>query len=217
MSTTLTAPPPPTAPARDAGADRDADYVTAAEYLRREETADTKHEWYDGEVREMAGASLEHDTLAGEVFFQLKLATRGKPFQVLTSDIKVRIPDGPYVYTDGVVAASPPDMEPPVRPGGPRTVLLNPVAIVEVLSESTEETDRGEKLDGYRRIPSLTDYLMFSQHEPRVDHRHRPAAGRWELTIVRGADASVRLAGLGVEVGMVAVYGVPRRCQPQII
>ena len=202
MSTALAPPPPDTAAESGSG------YVTAEEYLRLEETAETKHEWYDGEVREMAGASLEHDILAGEAFHQLKLATRGKPFLVLTSDIKVRIPDGPYVYTDGAVAAVPPDMEPPLRPGGRRTVLRNPVVIVEVLSDSTEETDRGEKLDGYRRIPSLTDYLMVSQNEVRVEHWHRKPDGSWGSAIHQGAEASVAAERVGAELGLGAVYAV---------
>ena len=183
-------------------------YVTAEEYLRREEEAvDTKHEWYDGEVREMPGVSLEHAALEGRILELLGRLIRGKPFVLLTCDLKVRVPDGPYVYPDTAVAPKPVRMEPPIRPGGPRTVLTNPAVIAEVLSGGTEETDRGEKLDGYRTIPSLTDYLLFSQHEPRVDH-YRRDGDRWPLTIHTGPDAVVPLPGLGGELAVAEIYAV---------
>ena len=201
MSTTL-APPPSRAPAGSTS-----NYVTAEEYLRREETAQTKHEWYDGEVREMPGGSLEHSLIANRVSSRLDRAVEGQPFLACNSDIKIRIPDGPYVYADASVAALPPELEPPIRPGGRRTVLCNPVVVVEVLSDSTEDTDRGEKLEGYRRIPSLTDYLLFSQDEPLVE-QHRRTGDGWSPLIHAGADATVRLESLGVELRLGDIYSV---------
>ena len=168
-------------------------YVTAEEYLRREEIAFERSEWIDGEVRPMPGASIQHEALAPELRFCLREAFAGRPARVLGSDMMIRIPDGPFYYADGCVAAVPPETEPPVRPGGPRNVLRNPLVILEILSRSTGRRDRGEKLDAYRTIPSLTDYLIASQTEPRVEH-HRRTAGGWEREEYAGPDLAVPLA-----------------------
>ena len=199
------APPPQSD--RLAGASRPG-YVTAEEYLRFEETAETKHEWYDGEVREMPGVSIEHAMLVPRIEDEVSRALAGLPPIRLSYDLKIRIPDGPYCYCDGVWCAPPPVLEPPVRPGGRRAVLLNPTVIVEVLSDSTEGTDRGEKLDGHRTIPTLTDYLLFSQDGPEVAHHSRPPSGAWKSTAYRGRDATVALAAGGSPLSLGEIYAV---------
>ena len=200
MPATLDAPPR-TAAAPPAG------YVSRVEYLLREETAEVKSEWYDGEVREMSGVTWEHSLIATRIAVLLGAAVRGKQFSVHGSELKVRMPDGPYVYPDAILAPAPAAavLEPPVRPGGPRTVLLNPVAVVEVLSESTEENDRGFKADGYRTIESLTDYLIVSQTDPVVEH-HRRTPGGWRETVHTGRRAAVGLRAAGVTLTLADIY-----------
>ena len=204
---TATLAPPTDAPPFAAGG-----YVTREQYLRDEEFADTKHEWIDGEVREMAGVSAEHTLIANRIRSLLDRAYGRPPaggvWGVFDSDFKTRIPDGPYVYPDAAVAAAPYRFEPPVRPGGPRTVLLNPAVLVEVLSDSTAHIDRGEKLRAYRTIPSLRDYLLFEQDAPAVEHHFRTDAGAWEKQTHRGADAKVQLAAGGAAVRLGEIYSV---------
>ena len=200
-----TAAPIRTAPAVPAADPFDGRYVTAEEYLRFEEHADAKHEWIDGEVREMAGVAYEHAVLAADVEDALTAAFAGTSVRRLSHDIKVRIPDGPYYYCDGVFAARPHELEPPVRPGGRRTVLLNPTVVVEVLSDSTGNTDRGEKLDAYRTIPSLTDYLIVSQDAPEVEH-HARTAGGWRKATHRGREATFTPAAGGAPLGVGTLY-----------
>lgn len=201
MSATVASPPV-------RPADRRPGYVTAEEYLRREELAETKHEWFDGEVRELPGGSIEHSTLGWRICVILDRAFAGRPFLGFSSDVKVRVPDGPYCYADGTVAAIPARFEPPIRPGGKRTVLLTPAVIVEVLSDSTEATDRGEKLDGYRTIPSLTDYLLFSQDGPEVEHHRREPGGEWERIPLSGPEAVATLTAGGATFTLGEVYSV---------
>ena len=207
---TATLPPPTRARARSpaAPAGRRDGYVPAEDYLRLEEAAATKHEWYDGEVREMAGVSAEHSLIANRIRALLDAAYAGPRWLVFDCDFKTRIPGGPYVYPDAAVAAIPARFEPPVRPGGPRTVLLTPAVIVEVLSDSTEETDRGEKLDGYRAIPTLTDYLLFSQDGPTVEHHRRAPGGEWARETHRGRGAAATLAAGGAVLNLGEIYEV---------
>ncbi len=192
------APPlAPSAPSRGSTG-----FVTAANFLRREETAFERSEWINGKVRPMPGASIQHEALAPELQFALRAAFAGRPARVLGSDMMIRVPDGPYYYADGCVAGLPPETEPPIRPGGPRNVLRNPLVILEILSRSTGRVDRGEKLDAYRTIPSLTDYLIVSQTEPRVEHHARTADG-WTDDVYAGPDLAVPLAaGVTAELGL---------------
>ena len=197
---------PPSAPP---GWDLPAGYVTREEYLRFEETADTKHEWIDGEVREMAGASKRHCKLDRRIGTRIDLAFEGAAVETFSNDIKIRVPDGPYYYCDGSLAVAPARFEPPVRPDRPETVLLNPALIVEVLSDSTAHIDRGEKLDAYRTIPSLRDYLLFSQDEAHVERHFRRDDGTWGEEVRRGRAAAVPLAAAGgAELNLGAIYAV---------
>ncbi len=202
MSATLA--PPPVRSAEPSGLPNG--YVTAEEYLHWEEFAETKHEWIDGEVREVPGASKPHCKLGWKINLRLGLLFESKPYEGFSSDIKVRVPDGPYYYCDGSLAFAPSEFEPPIRPGGPETVLTNPAVIVEILSDGTAHIDRGEKLAGYRTIPSLTDYLLFSQNEPHVVHHRRPADGDWAEETHRGRDAVLTLAAGAATLRLDGIY-----------
>ncbi|HEX6985035.1 MAG TPA: Uma2 family endonuclease [Planctomycetaceae bacterium] len=176
--------------------------LSPAEYLAREREAETRSEYIDGELRPMAGASLLHNLIVLKLGTLLATLLADKPFLVCVNDLRVRIPDGPYYYPDAVVAPSPPEME-----DAEQDTLLNPLVVVEVLSPSTEAIDRGEKLDNYRLIPSLADYLIVFQDRMRVEHYSRVSADEWRLvTRDRAADA-IPLSALGVELKLADVYG----------
>jgi len=163
--------------------------------------AESKHEYIDGELRPISGASRLHNLLAGLVVTLLNNALAGRKFEVYPSEMRVRIPDGPYYYPDGVVAPSPPRME-----DAQQDTLLNPLVVVEVLSPSTEAIDRGEKLDNYRLIPSLTDYLIVAQDRMRVEHYSRISDDEWRLVSRDCAADSVALMSLGVEFKLGDLY-----------
>ena len=150
--------------------------LSPAEYLAAERLAAEKHEYVEGELRPMAGAGYFHNLLVLRIGSLLEALLSGKPFAVCVNDLRVRIPDGPYYYPDAVVTPSPPQFE-----DGEFDTLLNPLVVVEVTSPSTEAIDRGEKLDNYRRIPSLTDYLIVAQDRIRVDHYSRLSQTEWRL------------------------------------
>jgi Uma2 family endonuclease len=170
------------------------------EYLAFERNSQTKHEYVDGELREMTGASRDHVLIGGNIHGLLWSALRGRKFEVYDNDMRVRIPDGPYYYPDVVVAPSPPQLEDDAA-----DTLLNPLVLVEVLSPSTEEFDRGGKHDDYRLIPSLTDYLTVAQDRVWVDHHRRSAKG-WRLRVYKTLTDRVAFPDLGCDLSLTDIY-----------
>jgi Uma2 family endonuclease len=145
--------------------------MTADEYLAWEREQPSKHEFFRGEVFAMAGGSPRHNALGGRI---IAAAIRALPdCAVLTSDQRVTMSSRDrYVYPDVSIVCGGLELE----AGG---VLMNPTILVEVLSSTTEQYDRGLKWEGYQRIPSLADYVLVSQSEPRIEHYRRSSDGSW--------------------------------------
>jgi Uma2 family endonuclease len=175
--------------------------IGAAEYLERERAARIKHELWDGEVFAMAGASLAHNLIVGNLVTTLNQLLRDRPCLVLPSDMKVHVPhtDG-YVYPDLTVVCSEPEFV-----GDANDVIANPGLVAEVLSDSTERFDRGDKFAGYRSLPSVTDYLLVAQGHARIEHYERQADGSWLLREF-GPGARLRLRSVDGELGVDDVY-----------
>lgn len=176
--------------------------LTEAEYLAIEEKAEFKSEFYRGEMFAMSGASYSHnlvkDNLAGELHQQLK----GGPCRKLTSDMKVRVNrTGLYTYPDVVVVCGEPEFL-----EGRDDVLLNPTAIVEVLSPSTEKYDRGAKFRQYEQIPSLREIILVAQDEPVVERFVRLPDGTWNRVLVTGLDSELAFASVAARVRLADVY-----------
>lgn len=158
--------------------------LSELEYLDLERAAEEKHEFVDGyriPVHDpqfgMAGASFEHNVVVANVVRELGQVLDGRPCLALPSDMKVKAEASRrYYYPDATVVCGP-----PVFVDGRRDVLLNPSVVVEVLSDSTERRDRGEKAQAYRSIPSCTDYVLCSTAQPLIEHHTRDADGFWRL------------------------------------
>src|SRR5437870_1310644 len=129
------------------------------EYLALEREAEYKSEYVDGFIIAMSGTSRRHSLIAGNVFAAIHAAIRGRPCEVHTSDLRVKVTaTGLYTYPDVVALCGEPRFEDEVL-----DTLLNPDVIVEVLSESTEAYDRGKKAARYRRLESLQEYVLIAQ------------------------------------------------------
>jgi len=155
-------------------------YVSYEDYLETERASVTKNEWLDGVVYAMAGGSLEHSRLAMNITAVLKAAlARCEVFQ---SDAMIFVRETNLAtYSDGVVVCGGVESQKVERNG--RVIgeaLLNPTVIVEVLSDSTEQYDRGEKFAHYLRIPALEAYVLVSQDTPRIEVFRRPERGHWQ-------------------------------------
>ena len=182
--------------------------MTPAEYLRREDAAFYRNEYWNGEVRPRADASIHHAALTARIGRELYRALPRPEVSHFGTDIRLRLPCGVYVYTDGLITPSPPSVEPHLFPGQEGDSLLDALLVVEVLSEETAHIDRGEKLAAYRTIPSLRDYLLFSQDGPEVEHHFRPDGGGWEETTRSGAGATFALSAGGTPLSLRAIYAV---------
>ena len=185
-------------------------YVSYSEYLALEEKSPTKHEWLDGvvfdmEAHGMAGGTPNHAALAAAVTFLLGLQLRGKPCRVFSSDLKVRIlATGLATYPDLTVVCSKLETDPQDA-----NAAINPTLLVEVLSDSSEAYDRGEKFAHYRRLPSLREYVLVSHLTPRIEVWRRNDANRWELAQEAGAGERAELASIACELTVDEVYADP--------
>ena len=140
-------------------------YITPEAYLASERRAKYKSEYIHGEIFAMSGASLAHTLITLDIATELNIQLRGKTCQVVTNDMRVRTgPKGPYFYPDVVVFCGAPQFEDNVF-----DILLNPTLIVEVLSPSTEASNRGKKFAHYQELASLREYIFVSQDRIRVE------------------------------------------------
>jgi Uma2 family endonuclease len=174
---------------------------TPEEYLASERKAETKSEYFDGEIFAMSGVSREHNRIALDLASWLNAQFRGGPCEAFMSDMRVRVArTGLYTYPDVVAVCGEPRFE-----DDEVDTLLNPTLIVEVLSPSTEAYDRGRKFDHYRRIESLREYVLVSQDSVRVERFSR-RGGDWLLTIFERRADLLGLESVGVEVPLGEVY-----------
>src|SRR5262245_7971427 len=138
---------------------------TYREYLTLEEGSGIRHEFLDGEIYAMAGGTPEHAALAASVTTVLGTTTRGGPCRVHSSDLHVRVlATGLARYPDHIVVCGPYEIDPEKK-----TTSVNPAVIVEGTRESTEDYDRGEKLENYQRIASLAAVVFVSHRERLID------------------------------------------------
>lgn len=166
---------------------------TEREYLALEAASDSKHEFVDGAIIGMAGASPAHNALAATATVALGLLSRGKPCVTLTSDQRIHVPaTGLYTYPDVLVACG----ERRYKNDQPPPALLNPTVIVEVTSDTSEDYDRGKKFLNYQSIAELRDYVIVSHRERRVDHYRRSDHGEWIVASHTTEEARVVLSGL---------------------
>ena len=136
-----------------------------------EEKSTRKHEFVNGEVYAMSGVTRRHDLIAGNVYAHLRAAARGTPCRAYTSDMKVRVAASVTYYPDvSIDCASHSDAD---------VIIDHPCLVVEVTSRSTFRTDRGEKLENYRRAPSLRMYLIVDQNRRRVTCHRRNDDDTW--------------------------------------
>lgn len=176
--------------------------VTPQEYLALERRGEDKSEYWDGEICLISGASRAHNLIVTNVGRELSTQLLERPCEVYPSDMRVRIPHTAwYVYPDVSVVCGEPQFE-----DAEVDTLLNPMVIVEVLSPATEAFDRGKKFDSYRTIPSLQEYVLIVQDEPRVYVYTRQPDNRWLLSEASHHDHSIELASIGCQLALTEVY-----------
>jgi Uma2 family endonuclease len=176
--------------------------LSAAEYLAIERAAEFKSEFFDGEMFAMAGGSPMHSMIATNLASEVRSRLKGRPCVPFNSDLRLKIiATGLYTYPDLSVVCGPLEFA-----DGQDDVIVNPTLLAEVLSDSTESYDRGKKFEHYRRIPTLREYLLVSQREPRLEQFVRGEAGEWRLREAAGLEAQMELPSLQITLPVAEVF-----------
>lgn len=172
--------------------------ITVAEYLEGEKISPVKHEYVDGEVYAMAGASDRHNRIAVNLTTALDNHLRDSPCEPFSGDIKVRATQNVYYYPDVLVSCE----------ANPESAYFRnePILIVEVTSPSTEAIDRREKLLFYLQIPSVQEYVIVSQAKPAVEVHRRQADGRWITYYFNASDEAIELASVKLSLPLTEIY-----------
>jgi Uma2 family endonuclease len=178
---------------------------TFAGYLALEETSTVKHEFLAGHVWAMAGGTPDHGAVAANIIALLANQLREQPCRVFTSDVRIRVKaTGLATYPDVSVVCGAQESDPDDPSGN---TIINPRILVEVLSPSTEDYDRGEKLAHYKQIPSLQEILLAAHDEPRLELWRR-SGDRWVLEVIRGEE-SANLESVEAGLAVSEVYRNP--------
>lgn len=175
---------------------------TPQEYLAFERSSQQRHEYFNGEIFAMSGASERHNLITGNVFASLHTQMRKRPCKVYASDMRVKVsPTGLYTYPDIVALCGEARFD-----DEQQDTLLNPSLIIEVLSKSTEGYDRGEKFAHYRRIESLLEYALISQEQSRIEHYTRQPDNQWLMSEVSQAQEALELSSVQCTLLLSDVY-----------
>ncbi len=175
---------------------------TAEDYLALEIESEIRHEYRKGAIIPMTGGTPEHNEIMRMLVFLLTAALRKQPYSIFITDQRLWIPDcNLYTYPDIMVLPRPIDLKP-----GRKDTVINPILIAEVLSDSTQGYDRGEKFAAYRTIPSFQEYLLIAQDRPHIEQYVKQAPHQWLFTEHSGQDAALTLATVGVELSLADIY-----------
>ena len=176
--------------------------LSEEDYLRLEAASPIKSEFVAGNIYAMTGASLRHNVIAGNIFTILRAHVRGSPCRTFMSDTKLRVAKfNSYYYPDVMVTCDPSHQT--VSSGD--TLIDTPRLIVEVLSASTEATDRREKLQAYRSLPSLLEYVLVSQEEALIEIHRRQGDIGWQIITLSPGDP-VELSSVELVTDFAALY-----------
>ncbi len=174
--------------------------MTAEEYIAWERTQAERHEYFAGEVFSQAGGTRRHSLIGGNVLRAIGNFLDDHDCEAHGSDMRIHVEaTGYYAYPDVSVVC------PPVQ-GNSEDIITNPILIVEVLSPSTADFDRGTKFNHYRQISSLQEYIICWQEEARVEQHSRTSDGLWLLRDTSGIDQSIQLASIGHLLPLRTVY-----------
>ncbi len=174
--------------------------LTPEEYLELEQKQDIKHEYIDGEIYAMAGASDVHVTIAGNIFALLRNHVRGSNCRVYISDMKVRLETlNRFYYPDVLVTCDSKDQE-------TNTYKCYPKLIIEVLSDSTEAFDRGDKFIDYQSLDSLEEYVLINTKQQRIECFRKNEQALWVLEVYHAQCETFMLKSINFQVNLTEIY-----------
>jgi Uma2 family endonuclease len=176
--------------------------MTLEQYLAFERASETRHEYLNGEIYAMVGATEKHNTISVSLVLSLGPQVRKQGCRLYTNDMRLKVSaTGLYTYPDITVVCGDRKFDDKYK-----DTLLNPTLIIEVLSPSTENYDRGEKFRHYRALPSLQTYVLVYQDSPRIEQYVRRKVDMWEYKETIGLDAEAELESINCIMSLMQVY-----------
>jgi Uma2 family endonuclease len=175
-------------------------HYTVEEYLALEEGSEIRHEYFAGEIFAMAGADVSHNLIGLNLAASFRQSLRGRPCKVLMEGVQLAVEEGRhYTYPDVMITCDPDDQR-------AKRILHAPVLLIEVLSPSTAEYDRGRKFKQYQKLLSLKHYLLVSQTSWLVEWYRREENNIWSITsLVEAADA-LAIPELNIDLTVAEIY-----------
>ncbi len=172
------------------------------EYLERETTAEFRSEYRDGEIIPMTGGTGNHNYIAINLTSALKYGLKGQPYRVFMADMRLSIPSkNTYTYPDVMLVPTP-----VVYTEGREDTITNSQIIVEVLSRSTGNYDRGEKFDSYRSVDSFREYILIDQYQYYIEQFTKAEDGKWWLSVYKGDEAVLSLNFVEFQISLSDIY-----------
>jgi len=177
-------------------------FYTAEEYLKLEEQAELRHEYIDGEIREIKGGTTNHNQIAGNIYAYFRRVLRGKNYKTYIENVRLWIEENRvFIYPDIMVIEGN-----PVYYGKGTTTVVNPCLIIEVLSKSTKNYDQGDKFDFYRSLSSLQEYILVEQDRFHVIQYTKVSAIQWLLTEYELVSDELKLKAVSFSMSLEDIY-----------
>ncbi len=178
------------------------DFYSPEEYLALEEKAVERSEYYNGEIFTMAGGTPEHNQISLNISSELKFALKRKGYKVYMADVKLWIPQkNSFNYPDIMVIQGKPELY-----TASKDVILNPLIVMEVLSDSTAAYDRGKKFEQYRSLESLQEYVLIAQDKPHIEYFRKTAPHEWLFTEIDDLKAQLSLQSIDTRLNVADIY-----------
>ncbi|MTF38899.1 Uma2 family endonuclease [Cyanobacterium aponinum] len=177
-------------------------YYSVEEYFELEETAEYKSEYHDGEIIPMTGGTTNHNKIALNFCYNFKSITKGKNYEIYINDVRLSIPhQRRYTYPDIMIIK-----DKPIYEGDKQTTVTNPLIIIEVLSNSTENYDKGEKFKSYRSVKSFQEYILIDQYSFSVEQFIKESEGEWKFKEYLGENQVLKLGKIDFELSFSDIY-----------
>ncbi len=177
-------------------------YYTPEEYLALEETSEDKNEYRQGEIIPMVGATTNHNQIAGNFYRRFPLTINNQDYYTYMETVRLWLSDySIYTYPDVMVIKGQ-----PLYQGNSKSNVINPLIIVEVLSNSTQAYDRGDKFKFYRSLPTFQEYILIEQSSYSVERYYKQKDDQWLIDFVTGENAVLQLLSVDWQISFQDLY-----------
>lgn len=181
-------------------------YLSPDEYLEQERVAESKHEYFKGELVAMAGASLAHNRIVSNVIRKVGNLLEGTGCEILPSDLRISISsEQTFTYPDASIICGEPQML-----DDRFDTIKNPMVIFEVVSPSTENNDRGRKFFFYMQIPAFKEYILINSTNIHITAGRKQADGSWKFEEIKDMDSDLLINSIGHNVPLKEIYASVR-------